>query len=166
MEARVGFEPTHRGFADLSLSHLGTAPSLPDRKVERAKGLEPSTFCLASRRSTAELRPPESYPRGSDTGLNYQNAPHLSIAGTRDGGAQDRRRGGAGLSHRGPKSREADPRWIGRSIIVGSSPSDGPPNMGCLLPPRGRLRRSKTAGANVPAHRMGWEMRPAQFNRS
>jgi hypothetical protein len=25
--------------------------------LERAKGLEPSTFCLASRRSTAELRP-------------------------------------------------------------------------------------------------------------
>ena len=28
MEARVGFEPTNRGFADLSLSHLGTAPSI------------------------------------------------------------------------------------------------------------------------------------------
>ncbi len=26
MEVRVGFEPTHRGFADLSLNHLGTAP--------------------------------------------------------------------------------------------------------------------------------------------
>ena len=26
MEARVGFEPTNRGFADPSLSHLGTAP--------------------------------------------------------------------------------------------------------------------------------------------
>jgi hypothetical protein len=28
VEARVGFEPTNRGFADLSLSHLGTAPSV------------------------------------------------------------------------------------------------------------------------------------------
>ncbi len=26
LEARVGFEPTNRGFADPSLSHLGTAP--------------------------------------------------------------------------------------------------------------------------------------------
>jgi hypothetical protein len=28
MEAPSGFEPLHRGFADLSLSHLGTAPIL------------------------------------------------------------------------------------------------------------------------------------------
>ena len=26
LEAPSGFEPLHRGFADLSLSHLGTAP--------------------------------------------------------------------------------------------------------------------------------------------
>ena len=27
MEAASGFEPLHRGFADLSLNHLGTPPS-------------------------------------------------------------------------------------------------------------------------------------------
>ena len=26
LEARGGFEPPHKGFADLSLNHLGTAP--------------------------------------------------------------------------------------------------------------------------------------------
>ncbi len=29
MEAPSGFEPLHKGFADLSLSHLGTAPLEP-----------------------------------------------------------------------------------------------------------------------------------------
>jgi hypothetical protein len=27
LEAASGFEPLHRGFADLSLNHLGTPPS-------------------------------------------------------------------------------------------------------------------------------------------
>ncbi len=27
IEATIGFEPMHRGFADLPLSHLGTSPS-------------------------------------------------------------------------------------------------------------------------------------------
>jgi hypothetical protein len=34
LEATGGFEPPHKGFADLSLSHLGTSPSL---KIKRAR---------------------------------------------------------------------------------------------------------------------------------
>ena len=33
MEATGGFEPPHKGFADLSLSHLGTSPKI--KKSER-----------------------------------------------------------------------------------------------------------------------------------
>ena len=32
LEAPSGFEPLHKGFADLSLSHLGTAPHLNTRQ--------------------------------------------------------------------------------------------------------------------------------------
>lgn len=64
LEAWTGIEPVNNGFADRSLSHLGTTPEWIHRSVtewriplERAMGLEPTAFCLGSRRSTTELRP-------------------------------------------------------------------------------------------------------------
>jgi hypothetical protein len=46
LEAASGFEPLHKGFADLSLSHLGTPP-LKQEKVDR--DLIPKKFsCLFS----------------------------------------------------------------------------------------------------------------------
>src|SRR3989304_8387559 len=70
LEARGGFEPPHKGFADLSLNHLGTAPrshcvrsassSLPSpqpKSMERETGFEPATSTLARSHSTAELLP-------------------------------------------------------------------------------------------------------------
>ena len=70
LEARGGFEPPHKGFADLSLNHLGTAPrshcvrsassSLPSpqpKSMERETGFEPATSTLAMSHSTAELLP-------------------------------------------------------------------------------------------------------------
>src|SRR5277367_3805060 len=84
LEARVGIEPTFRGFADLSLTtwvprpysnqrprndragSAGTAriPTLLCqerehrlRRLERETGLEPATLALARRCSTTELLP-------------------------------------------------------------------------------------------------------------
>ena len=47
MEARVGIEPTDKGFADLSLSHLGTAPN--------AQYIETSPVLQTESQVTAEI---------------------------------------------------------------------------------------------------------------
>ena len=82
MEAAAGVEPANSGFADRRLSHLAMPPHIArqSRRVhslstdersgpgnagpasggkfmEREKGFEPSTFCMASRCSTVELLP-------------------------------------------------------------------------------------------------------------
>src|SRR3989304_608242 len=56
-EAASGFEPLHRGFADLSLNHLGTPPrgredpsyhrAVPSGKVDAARNVD-AINCLAA----------------------------------------------------------------------------------------------------------------------
>ena len=79
MEAATRFELVNSGFADRRLSHLampphirnyvvvlneraGLMPARPRLSLEREKGFEPSTFCLASRCSTTELLPLVLFP--------------------------------------------------------------------------------------------------------
>ena len=71
LEARGGFEPPHKGFADLSLTtwvprldsvacgqRHGRCPALtPVKLLERETGFEPATSTLARSHSTAELLP-------------------------------------------------------------------------------------------------------------
>src|SRR6266446_3422985 len=71
MEAASGFEPLHRGFADLRLSHLATPPCDDavriEERVERETGFEPATPTLARSCSTTELFPRHRFPRHSAT---------------------------------------------------------------------------------------------------
>jgi hypothetical protein len=75
LEARVGIEPTRKGFADLSLttwvprpcqsarsprrkkSSWGKPHGLVNEELERETGVEPATSTLARSRSTTELLP-------------------------------------------------------------------------------------------------------------
>jgi hypothetical protein len=49
LEAASGFEPLHKGFADLSLSHLGTPPFklfISGKKYSESSILPKGIFCL------------------------------------------------------------------------------------------------------------------------
>jgi hypothetical protein len=61
VEATSGFEPLHKGFADLSLTtwvrRRVCGQRIYGKDLERETGFEPATTCLGSRCSTTELLP-------------------------------------------------------------------------------------------------------------
>ena len=78
LEARAGFEPAHKGFADLSLNHLGTAPESGSRRPACWSGQHSASWETWSGRRdlNPRLRPwqgrtlPLSYSRSQSTIYN------------------------------------------------------------------------------------------------
>ena len=66
LEARVGIEPTNKGFADLCLT-TWLPRRRDERRMERETGFEPATSTLARSHSTTELLPPRENLKFSTT---------------------------------------------------------------------------------------------------